>query len=228
MAMTPGYEAWVERARAVRIEDELARRGIRLKGNSKAEGYGACPVCKDGDDRFSINTEKQVWNCRKCGTGGDLIKLVQRLDGCGFEQACEKLTGERPQRSNGKGDANAGEPEPKKVVVETYSYHDADGVLVYQTQRVQFRKPDGSFVLTREGKPEKTFWQRRPDPQQPGKFIYDLDGVQLVPYALPDLIRAVADGPRARRHMQPDGSREVARALRNLFRRRRRGHSARQ
>jgi hypothetical protein len=76
------------------------------------------------DDRFSINTKKQVWNCRKCGAGGDLINLVKRLDGCGFEGACETLTGEPPPRTNG----HAGE-QPKKVVVETYSYHDADAVL---------------------------------------------------------------------------------------------------
>jgi predicted P-loop ATPase len=187
--MTPEYEAWVERARAVLIEDELARRGIRLKGNGKAGRCGACPICQDGDDRFSINTKKQVWNCRKCGAGGDLINLVKRLDGCGFEGACETLTGEPPPRTNG----HAGE-QPKKVVVETYSYHDADGVLIYQTQRIQFRKPDGSFVLTKEGKPEKTFCQRRPDPQRPGKFIYNLDGVPNIPYRLPQVREAIDQG----------------------------------
>jgi phage/plasmid primase-like uncharacterized protein len=67
-------------ARAVRIEDEIARRGVRLRG--KVERVGPCPVC-GGTDRFSINTRKQVFNCRGFG-GGDVIAMVQHLDGCTF------------------------------------------------------------------------------------------------------------------------------------------------
>src|SRR5271169_4124650 len=72
------FNAWVEQARAVPIEDELARRGFHLRG--KIERTGPCPVC-GGDDRFSINTEKQVWNCRGCGKGGDVIDLARHIDG---------------------------------------------------------------------------------------------------------------------------------------------------
>jgi len=46
---------------------------------------GPCPVC-EGTDRFSINTRKQVWNCRGC-RGGKVISLVQHLDGCTFPDA---------------------------------------------------------------------------------------------------------------------------------------------
>jgi hypothetical protein len=35
---------------------------------------------------------------------------------------------------------------------------------VDEVQRVHFRRPDGSFVLTQEDKPKKAFRQRRPDP----------------------------------------------------------------
>jgi DNA primase len=38
---------------------------------------------------FSINTRKHVFNCRGCGTGGDVIELVQFLDDCGFPEACK-------------------------------------------------------------------------------------------------------------------------------------------
>jgi DNA primase len=62
-------------ARAVRLEDEIARRGIKLR-KSGAELVGPCPVCRDGDDRFAINIKKQVWNCRHCKKGGDVIELV--------------------------------------------------------------------------------------------------------------------------------------------------------
>jgi len=78
-------------ARAVRLEDELARRGIRLR-RSGGERTGPCPAC-GGTDRFSINTKKQVWNCRGCGKGGDGIAMVQHLDGCDFVDAVRALTG---------------------------------------------------------------------------------------------------------------------------------------
>src|ERR1700733_11336748 len=86
-------DEWARRAREVRIEDELARRGIRLRG--KNERCGPCPKC-GGDDRFSINIAKQVFNCRGCEIGGDVIDLVEHLDGVDFTTACVTLTGNDP------------------------------------------------------------------------------------------------------------------------------------
>jgi hypothetical protein len=74
---------------AVRIEDELGRRGIRLRGRGP-ERCGPCPVC-GGTDRFSINTKKQVWNCRGCAKGGDVIALVEHLDAVDFKTACRAI-----------------------------------------------------------------------------------------------------------------------------------------
>jgi hypothetical protein len=76
----------------VRIEDEIARRCIKLVGRGP-ERCGPCPVC-GGTDRFSINIRKQVWNCRPgkgCGKGGDVIALVQHIDGVDFKTACRTL-----------------------------------------------------------------------------------------------------------------------------------------
>jgi phage/plasmid primase-like uncharacterized protein len=119
--MNAAYELWVERARAVPIERELDRRGVQLDG--KIEKCGPCPVC-GGDDRFSINVKKRVWNCRQCGVGGDVIKLVEHLDGCEFIAACTTLTGEPPppkaKKANGKDHAS----KTRKVVVAEYPYHD--------------------------------------------------------------------------------------------------------
>jgi hypothetical protein len=52
------------------------------------------PRC-GGIDRFGVSTRKQVFNCRSCGAKGDVIALVQALDGCDFREAIECLTGER-------------------------------------------------------------------------------------------------------------------------------------
>jgi phage/plasmid primase-like uncharacterized protein len=75
--------------RAIPIEAEIVRRGIRLAGRG-AERCGPCPVC-GGHDRFSINLKKEVWNCRGCGRGGDTIDLIRHLDGVDFATACKTL-----------------------------------------------------------------------------------------------------------------------------------------
>jgi hypothetical protein len=81
----------IQRAESVRIEDELERRGVTLKGH--VERAGPCPVC-GGTDRFGINTRKQSWNCRGCQLGGDVIALAMHLDGTPFAVAVETLTGD--------------------------------------------------------------------------------------------------------------------------------------
>jgi phage/plasmid primase-like uncharacterized protein len=88
----------IERARAVRIENELERRGIRLPG--KLDRVGPCPKC-GGTDRFSINTKLQVWNCRGCkptNIAGNVIGLVQWLDGRSFVEAVELLADDTQSR----------------------------------------------------------------------------------------------------------------------------------
>jgi putative DNA primase/helicase len=174
-------DPWVESARAVRIECELERRSIQLQGHGP-ERAGPCPVC-GGTDRFSINTAKQVWNCRGCeAKGKGTIDLVKFLDGCNFLEAVETITGEpRPGAA------------PKKVVAERFDYHDETGTLLYQIERVEFRNPDGSFVLADGGKRKKTFRQRRPDPDHPDGWLWNLDGIALVPYRLPELLDSLGD-----------------------------------
>lgn len=93
-ATSADFDSWVARAREVRIEEELSRRGIKLAGRN-GKFAGPCPVC-GGDDRFSINVEKQVFNCRGCSKGGGgAIDLVMFLDGVDFIPAVETLAGNR-------------------------------------------------------------------------------------------------------------------------------------
>src|SRR6516165_7330606 len=90
------YDERIAKARSVRIEDELKRRGHKLRGEKKIERVGACPRC-GGDDRFSINTSKQVFNCRHCGgKGSGAISLVIFLDGVDIPTAVEHLAGSAP------------------------------------------------------------------------------------------------------------------------------------
>jgi hypothetical protein len=197
----------IERARAVPIESEIARRGgLKLKRRGK-ELIGPCPVC-GGDDRFGANITAQVFNCRRCGAKGNVIALVQHIDGCDFVTACSTLAGERPAKSNvidlakrpaksngmdnGTGHSSNGKDEqatvePRKVRVAEYKYPDESGALLFASMRVEFQNADGSYVL-KDGKRKKTFRQRRPDPEQPGKWIWNVNGVRIVPYRLPELL----------------------------------------
>jgi CHC2 zinc finger len=86
--------ARVEAARRVPIEEIARKCGLdrTLKWQS-GELVGPCPKC-GGDDRFSINPAKDVWNCRRCEKGRDALKLIMHFEGCGFREAVERLTPE--------------------------------------------------------------------------------------------------------------------------------------
>ena len=101
---------WADAARGVPIEDEVARRGLSLR-RSGAEMVGPCPVC-GGTDRFGVHPQKGVFHCRGSGAGGDVIALVEYLDGCDFSTACEILTGSPPP-AGGRGSGI--DPERQKA-----------------------------------------------------------------------------------------------------------------
>ncbi len=175
--MSVAFDDQVARARSTSIEGEIVRRGIKLR-RSGSERIGACPKC-GGDDRFSINVNDGVWNCRGCkptDISGDVIGMVEWLDGLDFKGAVEKLTGEAAPKPNGK---NGHEPHPDKRsplgrIVQSYSYADEAGELLFQVTRHE----------------PKDFRQRRPDGN--GGWISDTRGVRMVPYRLAELIEAIA------------------------------------
>jgi hypothetical protein len=88
----------IERARDVRVEEVLAAHGIRLRRVNGIEFEGPCPNC-GGDDRFSINTRKQVFNCRGCGARGGAIDLEMFLSGSSLPETVKRLTGGRAPSS---------------------------------------------------------------------------------------------------------------------------------
>jgi CHC2 zinc finger len=182
-------DAMVAVARSIRLESEIARRGIKL-APGVAERCGPCPVC-GGTDRFSINLKKQVWNCRGCSRGGDVIALVQHIDGSDFIGAVERLAGTAPPAVAKRIETKLA---PKKIIVESFDYRDENGDLLFQVQRVEYQNPDGSYVFGKDGKRKKSFPQRRPDPDRPGEWINNTKGVRQVLYRLPELGEALAHG----------------------------------
>jgi hypothetical protein len=64
---------------------EVAERlGAKLRKGGK-ERMGPCPKC-GGRDRFSVNPGKQIFNCRGCQTGGDVIDLVRLVHDLGLHR----------------------------------------------------------------------------------------------------------------------------------------------
>jgi putative DNA primase/helicase len=87
----------IAQARQADLLSEAMRLGARLKRIGGGEYAGPCPAC-GGRDRFSVNTRKQVWHCRGCGRGGDVISLVQHAEGTTFAEAVASLAGEEWQK----------------------------------------------------------------------------------------------------------------------------------
>jgi hypothetical protein len=89
----------IDIAKSVRVEDEIARRGGLGLKRMGAELIGACPVC-GGRDRFAVSIHKQIFLCRGCGRSGDVIAMVQHIDGVDFKIAVQTLGGDerRPIR----------------------------------------------------------------------------------------------------------------------------------
>jgi putative DNA primase/helicase len=85
--------AAIERAREADILALVERLGAKVKRAGTSEWAGPCPVC-GGKDRFGVNIKKQVWNCRGCGKGGDVIDLAQHAGGVTFAEAVAALSGE--------------------------------------------------------------------------------------------------------------------------------------
>lgn len=82
-------------AEIVGVRVRLRQRGNRL--------VGPCPICsKDPqsrtDARFEI-TSAIGWVCAACGDGGDVIALVQRVEGLDFLGAIAWLTGSARPRA---------------------------------------------------------------------------------------------------------------------------------
>ena len=88
-----GLDNGVERARAADILALAERLGTKLKKIASNEWAGPCQRT-GGRDGFSVNARKKIFNCRRCGIGGDAIAMVAHITGSSFVEAVKFITGE--------------------------------------------------------------------------------------------------------------------------------------
>jgi hypothetical protein len=156
---------------------------------------------KGSDLRFgtkgslSVDVKNGIFYSHEHKQGGGVLDLIRHVKGEAIDPVewmrCEGFLSRRAATNGSHKSAAEVEPETKRETEVTFDYTDESGQLLFQVVRFVFRKPDGLLALTPQGKPKKTFRQRRRDPKT-NVWIWDVEGVRLVPYRLPDLIKAVA------------------------------------
>lgn len=147
------------------IEAVLAALGESAK--KAADGWTAC--CPGHNDRKASLSVKVCDDGKvllKCHAGCTLATIVTALG----------LTVADLFPSDGPASHKSTAPAGRSKIIATYPYHDEHRTLLYEAVRYE----------------PKDFRQRRPGAD--GGYIWNLDGVRLVPYRLPDLVAAVTAG----------------------------------
>ena len=86
------WEDTKARARAIAIVAVAERLGLGpIEGRGK-QVRGRCPFHDDAHPSLSLNTEKNLWYCPVCATGGDGVKLYMRARQVPFATAVRDLT----------------------------------------------------------------------------------------------------------------------------------------
>ena len=137
----------------------------KLNGvRSSSNGWEARCPCRNDDNNPSLSVA--------LGQDDKVLATCHRGQGCSIVEICQavglKVTDLYPPRKE----------ERKLSLVATYDYRNEKGELLFQKQR----------FVDQWGK--KTFRQRRPDPVNPGKYIFSLDDTPKILYKLPEIIEA--------------------------------------
>lgn len=141
----------------------------KLDGVRQQGGYwmARCPAHQDREASLSVARGEEQPVVFKCHAGCDRDAI---LDALGLSLAdVSAPRAEQPGRD---------EWTPRGPAVAVYDYTAEDGALLFQVLRTA----------------DKQFPQRHPDPATKSGWRWNLAGVRRVPYRLPAVVRAVAEG----------------------------------
>jgi len=159
-------------------------RSLSRKNDLRFGNHGSVSVRTDCGTFFDHETD----------TGGGMLDLIERTRGLKGRAAIDFLrehgveVADDPPRANGGQPPQQRPPQPSERLTATYDYTDEMGALVYQVCRYE------SDQITKDGKREKRFAQRRPDASEPGGWSWKVKGLRPLPYRLPELQEAIAQG----------------------------------
>jgi 5S rRNA maturation endonuclease (ribonuclease M5) len=138
----------------------------KIKKIGGDEYQATCPFHDDTKPSFNFNNSTGAYFCHGCGKKGGHFHFYAKINGLHTKKDFRKIL---------KGiAADFGIPleEQKSKMVKAYDYLDAEGNLLFQVCRME----------------PKSFRQRRPNGS--GGWIWNLKGIQPVPYRLTELDKA--------------------------------------
>ena len=148
----------------------------RLDGvhqSSPTQWYARCP-CRTDDENPSLSIGE--------GSGGELLMTCHYGDPCNYQEILDSLGVSGKQVSVRKKEVDLNKSASKKrTLKKVYRYEDEQGNLLYEKLR----------YVTEDGK--KSFSHRRPDPDNPGEYIWSATGVRKVLYRLPEVVSALVN-----------------------------------
>ena len=71
--------------------DSVIGEYVQLKHAGGGQKKGLCPFHDEKSPSFNVNTSKGFFHCFGCGTGGDVIAFIMKLDHLSFTEAIENL-----------------------------------------------------------------------------------------------------------------------------------------
>lgn len=139
------------------VAEQLGVAGLVRMGG---EHVGPCPEC-GGRDRFSINTRKGVFWCRRCENKGDAIALVMWLQRLSFPKALDWLCGPSQdlspaERKAREDKAAAHRAERERVEAQYRARAIADARAIWKAGQTAEDGPVRDY-LTRRGIPRDLF-----------------------------------------------------------------------
>ena len=109
---------------AVSIEQVLAHYNVAMRKMNGTGLRGHCPIPnhQGKSDSFSANTEKNVFQCFSCGAKGNVLDLVQKMEGGTIKDSAERLADwfglkDAPTERQNAEPKKAEQAEPKPVLV---------------------------------------------------------------------------------------------------------------
>ena len=77
------------------LGDAVAAAGVVLRGKGRVR-QGVCPFHQEAQGSFTVYADTEKFYCFGCGSGGDVLDFVQRMEGLTLPEAIRRLDGGSP------------------------------------------------------------------------------------------------------------------------------------